>query len=200
MRLSSVEGRAGGGGPLQVADAAETRRVVKAAVDGDRAAFDLLYHRYHRAVHGVVLSRMPPGDAEDLVQEVFLEGWRSLEQLRDGAAFGGWICAIARRRAIDWLRSRRVSEPLTTELSVEPDAARKLEAQRALQAIQSLDEAYRETLVLRLVGGLSGNEIAAITGLTPGSVRVNLHRGMKLLRERIGGDDGTQRRDAAGRL
>ena len=56
----------------------------------------------------------------------------------------------------------------------------------ALDAVKSLPEAYRETLVLRLVEGLSGPEIAERTGLTPASVRVNLHRGMKLLREKLG--------------
>ena len=61
------------------------------------------------------------------------------------------------------------------------------EARRALAAIQMLPEAYRETLVLRLVEGLNGPEIAALTGLTPDSVRVNLHRGFRLLRTRLGG-------------
>ena len=59
------------------------------------------------------------------------------------------------------------------------------EARQALAAIQTLPEAYRETLVLRLVQGLSGPEIAAVTGLTPESVRVNLHRGFTLLREAL---------------
>jgi RNA polymerase sigma-70 factor, ECF subfamily len=59
-------------------------------------------------------------------------------------------------------------------------------ARRALEAVQSLPEAYRETLILRLVEGMSGEEIAARTGLSPGSVRVNLHRGMKMLREKLG--------------
>jgi RNA polymerase sigma-70 factor (ECF subfamily) len=49
-----------------------------------------------------------------------------------------------------------------------------------------LPEAYRETLTLRLIEGCSGPEIAELTGLTPDSVRVNLHRGFKLLRERLG--------------
>jgi RNA polymerase sigma-70 factor (ECF subfamily) len=55
-----------------------------------------------------------------------------------------------------------------------------------VSAIQDLPDAYRETLTLRLVAGLSGPEIAAVTGLTPDSVRVNLHRGFRLLRERLG--------------
>ena len=63
----------------------------------------------------------------------------------------------------------------------------RAEARRALEAIRALPEAYREPLVLRLVEGMTGPEIAERTGLTPGSVRVNLHRGMKLLRERLRG-------------
>ena len=56
-----------------------------------------------------------------------------------------------------------------------------------LETIRSLPEAYRETLVLRLVEGMTGPEIATRTGLTPASVRVNLHRGMRMLRERLDG-------------
>jgi len=54
-----------------------------------------------------------------------------------------------------------------------------------LEIIRSLPEAYRDTLLMRLVEGMTGAEIAARSGLTPASVRVNLHRGMKLLRERL---------------
>ncbi len=59
------------------------------------------------------------------------------------------------------------------------------EAFAVLAAIQSLPESYRETLILRLVEGMNGPEIAARTGLMPDSVRVNLCRGMKLLRDRL---------------
>ncbi len=54
-----------------------------------------------------------------------------------------------------------------------------------LSFVRSLPDAYRETLILRLVEGMTGPEIAARTGLTPGSVRVNLHRGMQQLREKL---------------
>ena len=63
-------------------------------------------------------------------------------------------------------------------------------AAEILELIRNLPEAYRETLVLRLVEGMTGPEIAARTGLTAASVRVNLHRGMKLLRERLGFMEG----------
>jgi len=61
----------------------------------------------------------------------------------------------------------------------------KLASLRDPAAIRAMPEAYRETLMMRLVEGLSGAEISERTGLTPGSVRVNLHRGMQLLREAL---------------
>ena len=61
------------------------------------------------------------------------------------------------------------------------------EALAILDVIRKLPDAYRETLILRLVEGLTGAEIAVQCGLTPDSVRVNLCRGMKLLREALGG-------------
>ena len=61
------------------------------------------------------------------------------------------------------------------------------EADEILETIRGLPEAYRETLILRLVEGMTGPEIAERIGLTHDSVRVNLFRGMKMLRERLGG-------------
>ena len=61
----------------------------------------------------------------------------------------------------------------------------QITAEKILELIRSLPDAYRETLILRLVEGMTGPEIAARTGLTPGSVRVNLYRGMQRLREKM---------------
>jgi RNA polymerase sigma-70 factor (ECF subfamily) len=159
--------------------------LVRAARAGDRAAFATLYQRFARAVHAVILTRAPYRDAADLVQDVFVIALERLDQLGEPAAFGGWILAIARTRSIDHVR--RVHKVQPTELVEEPEAPAvpTAEAQRVLDAIRALPEAYRETIAMRLVEGMTGPEIAERTGLSPGSVRVNLHRGMKLLRERL---------------
>jgi RNA polymerase sigma-70 factor (ECF subfamily) len=157
--------------------------LVAAARRGDRAAFAELYRRFARAVHGVVLSRAPYGDAADLVQETFAIALERLPQLADPAAFPGWLLSIARHRAIDHVRGLKKIEDLV-DIAVEPPRAAELS--RVLSALRALPDAYRETLVLRLVEGMTGPEIAEQTGLTPGSVRVNLHRGMKLLRAQLG--------------
>ena len=157
---------------------------VRAARTGDRGAFARLHGRWHRVVHGVLLARVSAQDAEELVQEVFVTAWLRLPDLADPQAFPGWICAIARNRAIDHARVKRPTEPFVEVGAADPDAALAIDT---LRAIRDLPEAYRETLLLRLVEGLNGPEIAVRTGLTEGSVRVNLYRGMGMLRERLGG-------------
>ena len=159
--------------------------LVRTARDGDEAAFGRLYERYARVVHGLLLARVPRADVEDLVQEVFVTAWRNLRTLRDPAAFGGWLSIIARNRATDYHRRSRDTVDLPDDLPAAESTSARAEALAVLETIRSLPEAYRETLVLRLVEGLTGPEIAQRTGLTAASVRVNLHRGMKLLREKL---------------
>lgn len=159
--------------------------LVEAARSGDRAAFARLYETFAPMVHGIALVRLTPAEADDVVQEVFLTAIERIGTLRDPAAIGSWLAMIARTRAVDVRRisSRTVDGGVPDGLHEDGDRA---EAAQALAAIRALPEAYRETLVLRLVEGMTGPEIAERTGLTPESVRVNLHRGMKLLREKLG--------------
>jgi RNA polymerase sigma-70 factor (ECF subfamily) len=163
-------------------DAGADDALVLAAAEGDRGAFGELYVRYARMVHGILLARVPPGEAEDLTQEVFLSAMKQLRGLRTAAAFRGWLGTIARNRAMDHYRRVRKTAPLDTVDPAAPRGAAQ-DAFLVLDQIRRLPEAYRETLILRLVEGMTGPEIAAQTGLTHESVRVNLCRGMKMLRE-----------------
>jgi RNA polymerase sigma-70 factor (ECF subfamily) len=165
--------------------------LVSAARDGDRAAFGLLYDRYGRMVHGILLARVPPREVDDLVQEVFLLALRQLHALRDVSRFGPWLGTITRNRANDYFRKaipvEKVTEPVSENQaeSRTTNHAAEQEADLILAVVRALPEPYREPLILRLVEGMTGPEIAARTGLTHGSVRVNLHRGMQLLREKL---------------
>jgi RNA polymerase sigma-70 factor (ECF subfamily) len=172
----------------RVPDESDVVLLVTAAREGDRAAFGRLYERYARMVHGILLGRVPVGEVEDLVQDVFVVAMRQVHTLRDVNCFGGWLAAVARNRANDYHR-RSVELVEFTEQG--PARAVRLAGEAddgaaILGVIRGLPEAYRETLILRLVEGMTGPEIAERTGLTAGSVRVNLHRGMQMLREKLG--------------
>lgn len=158
---------------------------VTAAQRGDRDAFAVLYEEMAPVVHGLLLARVRTFDVADLQQDVFALALQRLPSLQEPAAFPGWLCSIARNAAVDHLRRRSSDpvEPARTPYALAPHVA---DARRVLDAIRRLPEAYREPLVLRLVEGLTGPEIAAKTGMTPGSVRVNLSRGMKRLRTSLG--------------
>jgi RNA polymerase sigma-70 factor, ECF subfamily len=169
--------------------------LVRAAQQGDRAAFGTLYSRYARMVHGILLCRVPRSAVDDLVQDVFLQALPRLVSLRDISRFPGWLAAIARNRAMDFHRQSHPHDEFNEESPGadsnphppnRPTPHTNMEAQAVLNAILRLPEAYREPLILRLLEGMTGPEIAARTGLTHGSVRVNLHRGMQQLREILG--------------
>ncbi len=174
-----------------VAESREDDPLVIAARDGDRAAFGRLYDRYARMVHGVLLARVPPREVDDLVQEAFLLALRQLHALRDVSRFGPWLGTITRNRANDYFRKAIPVEKVTEPVSENQAGSRtshhaaEQEADVILAAVRDLPEPYREPLILRLVEGMTGPEIAERTGLTHGSVRVNLFRGMRLLREKL---------------
>jgi RNA polymerase sigma-70 factor (ECF subfamily) len=156
---------------------------IRAVAAGDQDAFARLYADYVRMVHAILLGRIPRRDVDDLVQDVFLIAYRRMADLREPAAFGEWIATIARNRATDYLRRAREQVELPDELpGGDPIDA---DTFAVFDIVRKLPEAYRDTLLMRLVEGMSGAEIAERSGLTPASVRVNLHRGMKLLREKL---------------
>ena len=175
----------------------EDAMLVSDARTGDRVAFGRLYDRYARTVHGVLLARVPVGEVDDLVQDVFLLALRRLSTLRETGSFGAWLTVIARNLANDYHRHSVPEDQLAPQGQRADDTnEREIElgntsgddhspAVAILDAIRALPDAYRETLILRLVEGMTGPEIAARTGLTHGSVRVNLHRGMQQLRAKL---------------
>ncbi len=163
--------------------------LVPRARRGDPAAQSAVYEAFARIVHAIALAHVGSQFADDVTQEVFCNVFASLDGLRDPLALPGFVCAAARNAARDVLRRRRRAPggaPIDDLPAGGPSPLATAEqrelAERVLGCIRELPEAYRETLVLRLVAGLSGPEIAERTGMTHGSVRVNLTRGMALLR------------------
>jgi len=165
-------------------EASGEEQLVERACSGDGEAFNEIYRMFAPLVHGIVLARVPYDDVKDIVQEVFLAAYKNLDGLRDRNAVGAWLAKIARNHAAEYYRKARPTEELSEDLSGKHNP--KAEAVEIMRTIRSMPETYRETLVLRLIEGMTGNEIAERTGLTPESVRVNLHRGMDQLRQKLG--------------
>jgi RNA polymerase sigma-70 factor (ECF subfamily) len=172
--------------PTSTAITQSDNEIVARARSGDSDAFARLHRSYAAMVHGILLARVPRGEVDDLAQDVFIQAMQRIASLRDDNAFGGWLAMIARNRATDFHRQKRDDVELLDDIAHDPSSHNDSEAAHILLLVKSLPEAYRETLVLRLVEGMTGPEIAERTGLTPGSVRVNLHRGMQMLKEKLG--------------
>ena len=128
--------------------------LVKAVLAGNRDLFGRLYQLYAPLVHGILLARMPRSEVEDMVQEIFLHALKKLHTLRDAGAFGPWIAMIARNRAMDFHRRSRETVEITDDLRSADSSGSK--AEEILAIIRTLPDAYRETLVLRLVEGMTG--------------------------------------------
>jgi len=164
--------------------AAETSALVERARAGDERAFEAVHRRFEALVHGILLASAPRSEVDDLMQDVFLSAWRGLASLRTTEHVGAWLATIARNRARRRYARAKPVEELPDELPAKP-ARERAEGREILEVLRTLPESYRETLTLRLVENMTGPEIAERTGLTHGSVRVNLSRGMKLLREAL---------------
>lgn len=165
--------------------------LVHRARAGDRQAFSELHGHFAPMVHSVLLARVASQEVDDLMQDVFLSAWRGLSKLRQTDHVGAWLATVARNAANRHHRRGWLGRQATAALDDLPDALADPTAEpghdgaEILAVLRSLPDAYRETLALRLIEGLSGPEISALTGRSHDSVRVNLSRGMQRLRETL---------------
>ena len=131
--------------------------------------------------------------AEDVVQEALLRGWRAFPRLREQAAAKAWLFSIVRN---EHYRAMGRNPPLAEniddlELADEHNAPRDLEIR---QAIMSLPASYAEPLALQVLGGFSCAEIAAMLGTSEGAVMTRLTRARQALRRLVTGDSAKQRK------
>lgn len=146
-----------------------------------------LYQDVYR--YAVWLSRNPPL-AQDLVQETFLRAWRSLDSLQSDKSAKAWLFTIVRRenaRLYERYRPELVDIEEQTVAAVageEPD--RRMDRELLHKAINGLDPDYRDPLLLQVVGGFSGREIADILDLNNNTVMTRLFRARSKLRQEFG--------------
>ncbi|HTG95263.1 MAG TPA: sigma-70 family RNA polymerase sigma factor [Pyrinomonadaceae bacterium] len=178
----------------QIADV----ELLKAVARGDEQALAQLYDSYRVILFGLLVRILNSREeAEDVLQEVFLQVWRRARDFDEtrGKPFT-WLVTLARSRAIDRLRSLgardRVAQASVREAAEEvSDAARDTfrSEQRALvtSALSQLPEEQKRPLVLAYFDGLTQSEIAAKLGAPLGTVKTRMRAGMIKLRELLTG-------------
>jgi len=158
---------------------------------GDAAAFDALFQRYSRPMHGY-LTRVTgsASAAEDLVQLTFLSLVRARGRFQEGSRVKPWLYAIATNAARDHQRRNRRPEELTEEgelpaaVAADTPGPRDTGLERTVQrALEMLPEGQRIPIMLHRFEGMSFAEIAESMGLTESAVKVRAHRGYARLRE-----------------
>jgi RNA polymerase sigma-70 factor (ECF subfamily) len=169
--------------------------VVLAARDGDRQAFDELFNRYQRAVYLTVLRRLGnEAEAQELVQEVFIQALRKIRQLDNPVCFGGWLRSIANRMALNRAMRTRSAVSLDAERMTFDFAAGQsplgeiLARERADQVRDGLDrlaELDRDTLVAFYFQGRSLMEMSDQFDSPVGTIKRRLHVARKRLAKEL---------------
>jgi len=176
-----------------VSDAA----LVEAARRGDMRAFERLYRLHSGRVMGLCLRMSRRQDvAEDCVQQTFIRAWRNLAAFEGRSAFGTWLHRIAVNEVLTYARNHGtrteasdadVDDEAAADASPggfgEVDAGEVMDVERALEG---LPEGARHVVVLQAVYGYSHEEVAEMLGVAVGTCKAQLHRGRRLLRERLG--------------
>ena len=166
--------------------------LLSAIRSGDEHAMAQLYERYSSVVYSVALRVLgDTGAAEDILQEVFMQLWRSPDAFDPSrGSLPGWLAVIARNRAIDSLRKRRPETDITEiVVSIEPDFASGAEWSRALEKIRStlisMPSPQRSALEMAFFEGLTHTEIAAKTGEPLGTIKTRIRAGLGTLRKAL---------------
>lgn len=173
--------------------ASEDAEWVAAARRGDTHAFERLYRLYSGRVYGLCLRMTRHREiAEDCVQLTFVRAWRNLQTFEGRSAFGTWLHRIAVNEVLTHARNHgtraesdedAVNEDRSDVGRSEFDATDVMDVERALA---SLPEGSRYVVVLQAVYGYSHEEVADMLGVAVGTCKAQMHRGRRLLRQRLG--------------
>ncbi len=167
---------------------ANERETYRAAIHGDREAFEMIIRTHSRPLfaiaYGILQNRE---EAEDAVQDALVKAWKSRWRVRDPEKFPAWLCMIARHRARDVFRKRRTTSfAHETHESTEFGTTDTTELDRQLHsALAALPELHRSALALRYFEELDYTTIENRLGLTNGSLRGILGRALATLRKQL---------------
>lgn len=176
----------------------DDKHILARAKRGELDAFEELVRRYEKRVYAVALrSSGSPEDAADIVQEVFLRAWRSIESFRGDSGFSTWLFRITMNMCVDFARHKH-TQPQTQSIVDEEENERQVpdtaptpeehlenrELGRELAAaLEEISEEHRRIVLLRDVSGMSYTEIADVLEISEGTVKSRLSRARIALRK-----------------
>jgi RNA polymerase sigma-70 factor (ECF subfamily) len=176
--------------------------LVRQTLAGRTEAFEELVRRWSGRVTALCHARVSRGSAaEDLAQESLLRAFRALATLAEPEKFGPWLCGIATRTCLDWLKAkertqvpfstlvqdRHVDQVLGRPTAEEPELDRADELHRLMTEVEALPEECREVVMLYYYEDLTYRDLARLLGVSPATVNARLTRARNLLRERLSG-------------
>ncbi len=194
MKTSAVASDSIGHNPSTMSeDKAAALDSIRRAQAGDVNAFELLYREHAGRIYALCLRLQAgdSGDATELMQDVFIKAWRRLATFRGDCAFSSWLHRLAVNTMLENTRTdrRRVARVLPMDdTSLLPAAARSSGVELKMDmedAIASLPKGARLAFVLHDVEGYQHQEIAEQLSVSVGTVKAQLHRARRLLRERL---------------
>jgi RNA polymerase sigma-70 factor, ECF subfamily len=161
--------------------------------EGGAGSAEALLDRYGGLVWSLARRFCPDrAEAEDAVQEIMVEVWKSVRQGRFDASKGSettFVATIARRRLIDRLRRRRISaSELAPEIAQAPSPARSAselgeDARKAAEVLDELSEAQQTAIRMAVMHGLTHEQVAQATGMPLGTVKTHIRRGLIRMRQ-----------------
>jgi len=163
------------------------------AANGDLAAFEIIYERYHRRTYSLCL-RMTGSqtEAEDLTQEVFIQLFRKVGSFRGDSAFSTWLHRLTVNQVLMHFRRRSVKNEKTSEDgempeqtvtgSANPSRMQVIDRIALKKAISELPNGYRNVFILHDVEGFEHEEVARIMGISVGTSKSQLHKARLKLR------------------
>ena len=157
---------------------------------GDEPAIASLFDRYSKVVYSVALRVLrDPSSAEDVLQEIFMQIWRSPDAfIATRGSLGGWLAVVSRNRSIDTLRRKRPTEQvdgiaLSSSFNLSEESERNIMMEKARGVIRLLPYEQRKTLEMAFFDGLTHSEIAEMTGDPLGTVKTRIRTALLSLRK-----------------
>jgi RNA polymerase sigma-70 factor (ECF subfamily) len=176
--------------------------LVRQTLAGQTEAYAELVRRWTGRVMALCHARLRRADAaEDLAQEALLRGFRALATLAEPEKFGAWLCGIAVRACLDWLKARqRTQIPfsalapdgnpdqfLGSQQATADDALEHAEELQQLMAeVEALPDEFREVVMLYYYEDVTYRDLAQLLGVSTATINARLTRARALLRERLG--------------